>query len=103
MRSCGCFGCRSSFLSRSGSRFWPWRSDSYEARMVTGDILILCAAGMLVTAYLMVGQKTLFTTIRLFGAQSLLLAIVAATIAFSEGRHELLATAALTVVLKAIL
>ena len=28
---------------------------------------------MLVTAYLMVGQKALFTAIRLFGVQSLLL------------------------------
>ncbi len=71
--------------------------------MITSDILVLCAAGMLVSAYLMVGQKALFTAIRLFGVQSLLLAIVAATIAISEGRRELLVTAALTVVLKAIL
>ena len=71
--------------------------------MVTGDVLILCAAGMLVTAYLMVGQKALFTAIRLFGAQSLLLAIVAGAIAFSEGRSELLVTATLTIVLKMIL
>ena len=35
--------------------------------MITGDLLILCAAGMLVTAFLMVAQKALFTTIRLFG------------------------------------
>ena len=71
--------------------------------MITGDVLMLCAAGMLVTAYLMVAQKALFTTIRLFGVQSLLLAIVATAIAFSDGRRELLVTAALTVVLKAIL
>jgi hydrogenase-4 component E len=70
--------------------------------MVTSNLLILCAAGMLVSAYLMVGQKALFTTIRLFGAQSLLLGIVAATIAISESRPELFATAAITVVLKAI-
>lgn len=67
------------------------------------NVLILCAAGMLVSALLMVGQKALFTTIRLYGAQSLLLAIVAATIAVSEGRHELLVTAALTAGLKGIL
>ncbi len=67
------------------------------------DVLILCAAGMLVTAYLMVGQKALFTAIRLYGLQSLLLAIVAVTIAVSEGRHDLFVTAALTVTLKAIL
>jgi hydrogenase-4 component E len=64
--------------------------------------VILSAAGMLVTAYLMVGQKTLFTSIRLFGVQSLLLGIIAADIAVSESRHELFVTAALTVVLKAI-
>ena len=40
---------------------------------MTPNVVILCAAGMLVTAYLMVGQKSLFTTIRLYGAQSLLL------------------------------
>jgi len=67
---------------------------------MTGNILILCAAGMLVTAYLMVGQRALFTAIRLYGAQSILLGIVAATIAFSEGRADLYLTAALTVVLK---
>jgi hydrogenase-4 component E len=71
--------------------------------MITGDVLILCAAGMLVTAYLMVAQKALFTAIRLFAVQSLLLAIVAAAIAFSDGRRELLVTAALTVALKTIL
>jgi hydrogenase-4 component E len=68
---------------------------------MTGDILILCAAGMLVSAYLMVGQKALFTTIRLYGVQSLLLAVVAATNAISEQRPELFVTAALTVTLKA--
>jgi hydrogenase-4 component E len=71
--------------------------------MTANDVLILCAAGMLVSAYLMVGQKALFTAIRLYGVQSLLLALVAATIAVSRGRHELFVTAAITVVLKAIL
>jgi hydrogenase-4 component E len=70
---------------------------------MTGDILILSAAGMLVTAYLMVGQKALFTTIRLFAVQSLFLAVVAATIAISEPRHELFVMAGLTLVLKALL
>ena len=44
---------------------------------MTPNVVILCAAGMLVSAFLMVGQKSLFTTIRLYGAQSLLLATVA--------------------------
>jgi len=69
---------------------------------MTADILILSAAGMLVSVFLMVGQKALFTTIRLYSAQSLLLGVVAATIAASENRHELFVTAVLTVGLKAI-
>jgi hydrogenase-4 component E len=71
--------------------------------MSAGDLLILCATGMLVSAYLLVGQKALFTAIRLYGVQSLLLAILGATIAISQGRHELFVTAAITVVLKTIL
>ena len=47
---------------------------------MTANVLILCAAGMLVTAYLMVGQKALFTAIRLYGLQSLLLG--------RRGRHD---------------
>ncbi len=58
---------------------------------------------MLVTAFLMVGQKALFTVIRLFALQSLLIGIEAATIAISGARYELFVTAALTVALKAIL
>jgi len=71
--------------------------------VITSDILILSAAGMLVSAYLMVGQKALFTAIRLFGVQSLLLGVVAITIAVSESRRELFVMAAITIVLKAIL
>jgi hydrogenase-4 component E len=70
---------------------------------MTANVLVLCAAGMLVTAYLMVGQKALFTTIRLYGIQSVLLAIVAATNAYSDGRHDLYVTAVLTVTLKGLL
>ena len=70
---------------------------------MAGDILILSAAGMLVTVYLMVGQKALFTAIRLFAVQSLFLAVVAATIAISQGRHELFVMAGLTLGLKAVL
>jgi hydrogenase-4 component E len=71
--------------------------------MTTSDLLILCAAGMLVSAFLMVGQRALFTTIRLYGVQSLFLGVVATVIALSESRHELLVTAVITVALKAIL
>src|SRR5579862_2024414 len=71
--------------------------------MTTSDVLILCAAGMLVSAYLMVGQKALIMAIRLYGFQSLLLGILAATMAISASRPELLVTAAITIVLKALL
>jgi hydrogenase-4 component E len=70
---------------------------------MTTNVLILSAAGMLVSAYLMVGQKALFTTIRLYGVQSLLLAIVASTIAIADARPALFVTAALTIVLKTFL
>jgi len=57
----------------------------------------------LVSAYLMVGQNALFTTIRLYGLQALLLGIVSAVIAVSAARYELFVTAAVTVALKAVL
>jgi hydrogenase-4 component E len=67
---------------------------------MTPNVVILCAAGMLVTAYLMVGQKSLFTTIRLYGAQSLLLATVAVVMAISDERPHLFVMATMTTVLK---
>jgi hydrogenase-4 component E len=70
---------------------------------VTRDVLTLCAAGMLVTAYLMVGQKALFTAIRLYRVQSLLLALVAATMAIADARPHLFVMTGLTLVLKGVL
>jgi hydrogenase-4 component E len=67
------------------------------------DFVILCAAGMLVSAYLMVGQKSLVVAIRLYGVQSLLLGAVAAALALAGHRPHLLVTAVLAVVLKAAL
>lgn len=67
---------------------------------MTPNVVILCAAGMLVSAFLMVGQKSLFTTIRLYGAQSLLLATVAVIMAISDERPHLFLMATLTTVLK---
>jgi hydrogenase-4 component E len=70
---------------------------------LTHDFVILCAAGMLVSLYLMVGQKALVVAIRLYGVQSLLLATVAAALGFADHRPHLVVTALLTVVLKAAL
>lgn len=70
---------------------------------MANNILVLSAAGMLVTAYLMVGQKALFTAIRLYGAQSWLLSAIAVTIALAGHRPHLFVTAALTASLKGVL
>jgi hydrogenase-4 component E len=70
--------------------------------MTTDDVVILCAAGMLVTAYLMVAQKALFVTIRLYGLQSILLGIVAVAMGLTEDRSHLFIGAALTIGLKGV-
>ena len=67
------------------------------------DFVILCAAGMLVSVYLMVGQKALFVTIRLYGLQSLLLGAVGVAMGLEQHRHHLFVPAALTVGLKGFL
>jgi hydrogenase-4 component E len=69
---------------------------------VNQDLVILFAAGMLVTAYLMVGQKALFTAIRLYGLQSLLLGGVAIVTGLGAHRSHLFTSAALTIVLKGV-
>jgi len=70
---------------------------------VNQDLVILLAAGMLVTAYLMVGQRALFTAIRVYGLQSMLLGGVAVVMALADHRPHLLASAALTIGLKGVL
>jgi hydrogenase-4 component E len=65
------------------------------------DFVILCAAGMLVSVYLMVGQKALVVAIRLYGVQSLLLGVVGFAMGLADHRPHLFVTAALTIVLKA--
>jgi hydrogenase-4 component E len=69
---------------------------------MSGDVVILCAAGMLVTAYLIVGQKALFVAIRLYGIQSILLGIVAVAMGFTDHRSHLFIGAVLTVGLKGV-
>ncbi len=70
---------------------------------MTQELVILFAAGMLVTAYLMVGQKALFVAIRLYGLQSFLLGGVAVVMGLAEGRGHLLWGALLTIGLKGLL
>ena len=66
------------------------------------DFVVLCAAGMLVSVYLMVGQRALVVAIRLYGVQSLLLGVVGVAMGLADHRPHLFVTAALTVVLKAV-
>jgi len=66
------------------------------------DFVILCAAGMLVSLYLMVAQKALVVAIRLYGLQSLLLGAVGVAMGLAEHRTHLFVTAGLTIALKAI-
>lgn len=66
------------------------------------DFVILCAAGMLVSVYLMVGQRALVVAIRLYGVQSLLLGVVGIAMGLADHRPHLFVTAALTIVLKAV-
>ena len=66
------------------------------------DLVILFAAGMLVSAYLMVGQRALFTAIRLYALQSTLLGGVAIVMGLTEHRPHLFAGAALTIALKGV-
>jgi len=68
---------------------------------MTHDFVILCAAGMLVSVYLMVGQQSLVVAIRLYGIQSLLLGAVAVAMSLAEHRPHLFVTAGLTIALKA--
>lgn len=66
------------------------------------DLVILFAAGMLVTAYLMVAQRALFTSIRLYGLQSILLGGVAIVMGLADHRPHLFTSAALTITLKGV-
>jgi hydrogenase-4 component E len=66
------------------------------------QLVILCSAGMLVAAFLTVGQKALFVAIRLYGVQSLLLGTVALSMGVASHRPHLFTSAALTIGLKAV-
>jgi hydrogenase-4 component E len=66
------------------------------------DVVLLCAAGMLVCLYLLVGQKALVVAVRLYGMQSFLLGAVALAMALATQRPHLFVTAGLTIALKAL-
>src|SRR5512138_1789858 len=65
-------------------------------------LITLCAAGMLVLQLLLVVQRMLLTNIRLFALQSLLLAAIAAIVAYFHNAPEVYLVAALTVLGKVL-
>src|SRR6266496_960472 len=75
-----------------------WNDPQFGDRMIT-----LMAALVLVLQITMVAQRWLITNIRLFGAQSFLLAAIATTIAYFNRAPHMFAAAALMLILKAIL
>lgn len=75
-----------------------WDNPQFGAKIIT-----LMAALVLVLQILMVGQRWLVTNIRAFGAQSFLLASIAATIAYFNHAPHIYFVAVLTLALKAIL
>lgn len=69
-----------------------------------GDKMVtLMAAVVLVLQIAMVGQRWIVTNIRIFGAQSFLLAAIAGTIAWFNAAPHVLIAAVLTLLVKAIL
>src|SRR5665648_373455 len=60
-------------------------------------------AMILVSTFMLLGSKRLYTSVRAFGFQSLLLAFIAAVVAYSTGRSEIYIVALLTLILKAVI
>jgi hydrogenase-4 component E len=74
-----------------------WQDPAFGARMIT-----LMAAIVLVLQILMVAQRWLVTSIRAFGVQSFLLAMIGVTIAWFNRAPHIYIAAGLTLVFKAI-
>ncbi len=74
------------------------QNPEFGAKLVT-----LMAAFVLVLQIAMVGQRSLIMNIRLFGAQSFLLAAIAGAIAWYNSAAHMYMAAAMTVLIKAIL
>jgi hydrogenase-4 component E len=69
---------------------------------ISSQLITFCAAGMLVFQLLLVVQRMLRTSIRLFALQSLLLTAVAATVAYFHNATHVYIVAVLTLVGKVI-
>lgn len=75
-----------------------WNDPQFGNRLIT-----LMAAAILVLQILMVAQRWLITSIRAFGVQSFLLAMIGATIAHFNHAPHIYIAAGLTLVFKAVL
>jgi hydrogenase-4 component E len=75
-----------------------WQDTQFGDKMIT-----LMAALVLVLQITMVAQRWLITNIRVFAAQSFLMACIATTIAYFNGATHIYIAAGLTLVFKAIL
>src|SRR5580704_902270 len=75
----------------------------YQDPQFGNRVITLMAAFVLVLQIAMVGQRWLITNIRVFAAQSFLLAGIANTIAYFNDAPHLYAAAFLTLALKAVL
>jgi hydrogenase-4 component E len=75
-----------------------WNDPQFGNRLIT-----LMAAAVLVLQILMVAQRWLVTSIRAFGVQSFLLAMIGATIAYFNRAPHIYIAAALTLIFKAII
>ena len=73
-----------------------------DATSIGSQAITLMAALMLVVQLLMVGQRMLVTNIRLFAIQSLLLAGIAAVVAYYHNASHVYVVAVLTLVGKVI-
>ena len=69
---------------------------------IATQLITLCAALMLVLQLLLVVQRMLLTNIRLFALQSLMLAAIAAVVAFSHNAVHVYVVAALTIIGKVL-
>ncbi|MGC2047032.1 MAG: formate hydrogenlyase, partial [Gallionella sp.] len=68
----------------------------------TGQIINMCAALLLLIAFAMLSQRRILSLINLFALQGLILAISTIVVAYSSQQHHLYYSAALTLLLKAI-
>ena len=69
---------------------------------ISSQLITFCAAGMLVFQLLLVVQRMLLTSIRLFALQSLLLTAVAGTVAYFHSATHVYIVAVLTLIGKVI-